>query len=127
MLLEVVLALVLFVTAAAVIGAGLGSSIDAVDRQRLNTHAGNLAVSVLAELQLGIRSTDSGPETFPAPFEHWSWELQISPMESELGQGTTLSLAEVIVRHDDPPVVHRLAQVLDLSGVGSSGREGIEP
>lgn len=111
-LLEVVLALVLFVGAAAIIGAGLGSAVDSVERQRLNIHAANLASTVLAELQLGARGTEAGPEAFPAPFERWSWEIQISPVETELGESSGLSLAEVIVRHDDPPVVHRLAEVI---------------
>src|SRR5262245_56676250 len=115
-LLEVVLALALFAAAAVIIGTGLGSSIDAVERQRLNTHAADLAVTVMAELQLGIRKTETGPEAFEAPFEHWSWELSITTVESELGQGTQLSLVEVIIRHDDPPVVHRLGQVLKLDG-----------
>ena len=114
-LLEVILALALFAAAAAIIGAGLGSSIDAVDRQRLNTHAADLAVSVLSELQLGIRKTETGPEAFEPPFEHWSWELKFTPMESELGQGTELSMVEVIIRHDDPEVVHRLGQALKLA------------
>jgi hypothetical protein len=115
-LLEVVLALALFAAAAAIIGTGLGSSIDAVERQRLSTHAADMATSVLAEIQLGIRKTETGPEAFEAPFEHWSWELRFSPVESELGQGTQLSLVEVIIRHDDPPLVHRLGQVLKLDG-----------
>ena len=115
-LLEVVLALALFAAAAAIIGAGLGSSIDAVERQRLNTHAADLAVSVMSELQVGIRKSETGPEAFEPPFEHWSWELRLAPVESELGQGTQLSLVEVVVRHDDPPIVHRLGQVLRLDG-----------
>ena len=126
-LLEVVLALALFAAAAAVIGAGMGSSIDAVERQKLNTHAADLAVSVLAELELGIRKAESGPEAFQAPFEHWSWELRFSPMESELGQGTELSLVEVIVRHDDPPIVHRVGQVLRLGGGNAASDSKLVP
>ncbi len=112
MLLEVVLALVLLAAAAAIVGAGMGTSADAVERQRLNIHAANLAVSVLSELQLGLRVPGQGPENFEAPFEHWSWEIELAPLESELGQGTKLSRAEVVVRHDDPAMVHRLAQVI---------------
>ena len=126
-LLEVVLALALFAAAAVIIGTGLGSSIDAVDRQRLDTHAADLAVSVLAELQLGIRKADAGPEAFEAPFDHWSWELQFTTVESELGQGTGLSLVEVIIRHDDPPLVHRLGQVLKLNGSGTKLEARLAP
>ena len=108
-LLEVILALVLLVAAAAVIGAGLGSSMDAVERQRLNMHAANLAASVLAETQLGLRTTGNGPQAFEAPFDHWSWELHSASVESEVGQSSDLNLIEAVIRHDDPPVVHRLA------------------
>lgn len=121
-LLEVVLALALFVAAAAVIGTGLGQSVDSVERQRLNLHAANLAGSVLAELQLGLRTPGNGPEAFAAPFEHWSWEIHISPVESDLGNSTTLTLAEAIVRHDDPEVVHRVAEVVQLNGKAAPGK-----
>src|SRR5204863_6368831 len=74
-LLEVVLALVLFATAAAIIGAGLSTSIQSVERLRLNAHAANLAVSVLSELQMGTKGFGKrGPQQFEAPFEGWTWE-----------------------------------------------------
>jgi hypothetical protein len=33
-------------------------------------------------------------------------------VESDAGPATPVTLAEVIIRHDDPPLVHRLAQIL---------------
>ena len=47
-LLEVVLALVLFVAAAAVIASAINASLESVERQKLNLHAANLAVTVLS-------------------------------------------------------------------------------
>jgi hypothetical protein len=41
-------------------------------------------------------------------------------MESEQGQATKLSVAEVVIRHDDPVVVHRLAQVVRGDAVARS-------
>ncbi len=113
-LLEVVLALVLLAAAAAVIGAGLGQSMDAVERQRLNMHAANLAASVLAEMQLGLRMPGNGPQAFEAPFDHWSWELRTAPVNADAEAGSTaaLTLVEAVVRHDDPVLVHRFAQVI---------------
>jgi type II secretory pathway pseudopilin PulG len=111
-LLEVILALVLLAAAAAVIGAGLGQSMDAVERQRLNMHAANLAASVVAEMQLGLRSAGNGPQAFEPPFDHWSWELRSAPVESELAQATALTLVEAVVRHDDPALVYRFAQII---------------
>ena len=114
-LLEVVLALVLFAAAATIIGAGIHAAIDGVERQKLNAHAVNLAASVIAEIQMGLRTLESvGPEPFESPFDHWSWQLVLEPTETEAGEASDLTRVEVIVRHDQPPLVHRLTQVLNL-------------
>ena len=114
-LLEVILALVLFAAAAAIIGAGFHSAISGVERQKLNAHAVNLAVSVLSEIQMGLRTVESvGPESFVSPFDHWTWALALSSAEDEAGEVSGLTRVEVIVRHDDPPLVHRLTQLLKL-------------
>jgi type II secretory pathway pseudopilin PulG len=123
-LLEVVLAIVLFAAAAAVIGMGLKASIDGAQRLRLSTHAGNLAVTVISELQMGLRSlADTGPEAFGPPFEGWVWEVAALPW----GQGqaesatraATLMQVEVTVRYEPEGFVHRLAQVIDARAVRS--------
>ena len=114
-LLEVILALVLFAAAAAVIGAGLNSAVSGVERQKLNAHAVNLGVSVLSEIQIGLRTAESaGPEPFDRPFERWTWQLVLTPTETETGESSDLTRVEVIVRHEDPALVHRLTQVLKL-------------
>ena len=115
-LLEVVLALVLIAGAAAVIGAGLSASIDRVERLRLSAHAADLAVSIMSELQIGSKAiSEDGPEAFEAPFEGWTWEVQteVSTDQKVRDTGRTKKV-EVIVRHEDPPVVHRLGQVIRL-------------
>lgn len=112
-LLEVVLALTLFVAAAAVLGMALSSAIDGVERQRLNTHAANLAVTVLSEIQLGMRTPgEGGAVPFPAPFKNWTVEVLQTPAENELGEASGAVVVEVVVRHADPPVTHRLAQII---------------
>ena len=115
-LLEVVLALVLFAAAAAVIGAGLSASIDRVERLKLNAHAADLAVSVLSELQMGSKVlSHEGPEAFEAPFEGWTWQAQAEVTTDEKVRDTgRTKKVEVIIRHEDPPVVHRLCQVIRL-------------
>src|SRR5258705_12328538 len=71
-LLEVVLALTLFAAAAAIIGAAIHSAINGVERQKLQTHATDLAISVLSEIQMGLRTVEAvGPESFDTPFERW--------------------------------------------------------
>lgn len=112
-LLEVILALVLFVAAAAVVTSAVNASMDSVERQRLTTHAVNLAASVLAELRMGARSMAIvGPEEFEAPFQGWSWQLELTPMELETGGVAPLTRVEVVIRHLDPPLVYRLAEMI---------------
>ena len=110
-LLEVILALVLFVAAAAVIGSALSSSADSIERLRLGVHADNLAASVVAELEMGNRSAAvPGPSPFEAPFTNWTW--QIVPPAGDL-PGAPF---EIIVRHESGSPVRRLAQVIQLPG-----------
>jgi type II secretory pathway pseudopilin PulG len=112
-LLEVVLALVLIAAAAAVVGAGLSASIDRVDRLRLNAHAADMAVSVISELQMGSKLlSEDGPEFFEAPFEEWTWEAQAEGADEKVRDTGRTKKVEVIIRHEDPPVVHRLCQVI---------------
>ena len=114
-LLEVLLALVLFVAAAAIITASLNASLEGLDRLKLNTHAGNLAGTVLAELQLGIRAADvSGEQAFEKPFEEWTCELARAAAETESGEASGLTQVEVIIRRKNPDLVYRQAQLLKL-------------
>ena len=112
-LLEAILALALFVIAAAIVTSGMNSSTDNLDRQRLNTHAANLAATVLAEIQLGIRPlSEAGEQPFLAPFDQWTAELAVAPTETETGEASGLLRVEVIIRHKESTIVRRLAQII---------------
>ncbi len=114
-LLEVILALALFVIAAAIVTSGMNASTDNLERQRRNTHAVNLAATVLAEIQLGIRPiSEAGEQPFLAPFDLWTSELVVSPAETETGEAAGLLRVEVIIRHKESTLVHRLAQVIRI-------------
>src|SRR5262245_31242805 len=66
-LLEVVLSLLLFVAAVAVVSSALNSSMESIHRQRSRMHAANLAATIHAEIDMGLRATDRlGPEPFIA-------------------------------------------------------------
>lgn len=116
-LLEVVLALVLFVAAAAIITAGINSSLDAAERQKLQIHAANLATTVLSELQLGIRPMEAGsPIDMQPPFTNWTCELAFESPEQDMVTGSGgLSVVEVIIRHKESDLVYRQAQMLEPS------------
>lgn len=112
-LLEVLIALALFVAAAAVVTGALNSSLESLERQRLGTHAVDLATSVMAEIQLGIRVPGGeGRRPFDAPFQDWTWEASLLPVEDATSTTGRAARVEVVVRHKTAPVVQRLAQVI---------------
>jgi hypothetical protein len=112
-LLEVVLALVLFTLAAAIVTGAFNASLTSVERLRFRAHASDLAVSTLSEIQLGIRPlADSGPETFAAPFTNWTWQITTTP-EGEWLDETPPMRVEVIIRHTESQAVHRLCQMVE--------------
>ncbi len=71
---------------------------------------------------MGVRSVEQpGPEPFAAPFTNWTWQVTSAPLESAPG-AASFSNVEVIIRHSESALVHRLAQVLDLNE--DSARKG---
>lgn len=118
-LLEVLLALALFVAAAAVMVAALNASLSSLERQRLGLQALNLASSALAEVQLGIRPAASdAAKPLPVPDQEWTLEIRISPPSGEDSTDKALQNVEVVVRHLDPPLVERLSQVVCMTSIG---------
>jgi hypothetical protein len=115
-LLEVVLALLLFVAAVAVVSGALNSSMTSIERQRDAIHAANLAATVHAELDLGLRSTESlGPEDFVPPFAGWNWQLIPGAVEDQTtGEASGLTRIEVVIRNTNSATVYRLAQTHKL-------------
>jgi type II secretory pathway pseudopilin PulG len=111
--LEVLLAVVLFGATVAIATAAFNSSLESLDRQKRSTQALNMAASVLAEVQLGIRpSVSDGARPFEEPWQDWTWETSLTPMESATGGLTGSSMLEVIVRHQKSSAVQRLAQLM---------------
>jgi type II secretory pathway pseudopilin PulG len=120
-LLEVVLALALFVLAATIITSGLSSSINEVKRLRLNTHANNLAASVLSQIQMGVQPGESsGPNTFDPPFDQWTWQTTIGPINEMVGATNPIQKVEVVIRHQTEPVLFRLTQFLPVAAASGS-------
>ncbi|MCP5518473.1 MAG: hypothetical protein H7A45_14565 [Verrucomicrobiales bacterium] len=112
-LLEVVLALALFVFAAAVISSGLHSAAARVERLRNEAHAVDLACSVMAELQLGIREVvNSGEEPLPPPFEDWTARIETSVYTFGWEDVAGLSTVTVLVEHSASDTSFRLVQLL---------------
>lgn len=127
-LLEVLLALMLFAAVAAVVTTAFNASVNSLERQKLGAQALNLAASTIAEVQLGIRPANSdGPQAMETPLEDWTWETALTPTESVSGDVTGLSRLEVIIRHQKSPTVQRLAQMVRLPQDGSTNATGSLP
>jgi hypothetical protein len=110
-LLEVVLALALFIGAATVISAGISASVDAVHRVRLQTHAANLAISIMSELKIGARPLAAvGPENLEAPFQEWLYRVNLNAGDVAVTETDATRAVEVIVWHTQENIVHRTTQ-----------------
>jgi len=126
-LMEVLLALALFVAAAAVVTSALNASLESLERQRLGVHGLQLAASVIAEMQLGIRPLAAeARRPLAAPFEDWSCEI-VAGLASMDGLETAgPRQVEVIVRHEHPPLVQRLSLAISPGPTGSTHSAAVE-
>ncbi len=120
-LLEVVLAMVLFFGGALVILAGLSSSLSGVQRVQFEAQAVDLAVTLISEVQMGtVQIVSDGPSAYEDPdLADWTWQIAVQPYEEEqldlelpefqqvevtirhrLGYATSLT----ILMSDEPPI-----------------------
>ena len=115
-LFEVVLALALFVFAAAVISGGFSTALMSVDRMRAELDASNLAISTLTEIELNLKPmVTSPPAQFEPPLEKWTWEVEVTEPDEDLDMGGGLTLVEVIVRNEEKEKETRFARMIRAS------------
>ena len=105
-LLDVVLALGLFVGMAAVMSGALNMSIQSTERLRRELTAENLAVTVVSELQAGMRFAESMPDATPFQPPRDAWTLQVLRDDAPT--------IEVVIRHLESDVEYRLAFLQSL-------------
>ncbi len=128
-LLEVLLALTLFVFAATIIVSSLNSGVERVARLKAQLHAEDLAVSVLSEVKLGMLPVESqGPQPFDAPFDQWTWQVEAAPYaygsEDALGDVSALQLVTVIVKNNEATAAQWLTEILTPPG-GTDGLDSL--
>ena len=115
-LFEVVLALALFVFAAAVISGGFSTALKSVERMRTELDASNLAISTLAEIELNLKPmTTSPPAEFEPPMERWTWQVEVTEPSEDLDMSGGLTLVEVIVRNEEQEWETRFARMMRVS------------
>ena len=96
---------------ATVISAGISASVDAVHRVRLQTHAANLAISIMSELKIGARPLAAvGPENLEAPFQEWLYRVNLNAGDVAVTETDATRAVEVIVWHTQENIVHRTTQ-----------------
>lgn len=116
-----VLALALFVGAATIISTGINASVQAVYRLRLETHAANLAISLISEMQMRARPLLAvGPEPFEAPFTNWTYRVELRQSENSGAESEALQPVEVIVSHNEEPIVYRLTQLFRATEIAAN-------
>lgn len=134
-LLEVVLAMVLFFSAGAVILAGLGSAVRGLEQLRLDAQAADLAVTLMSRLQIGdLELTDAGPSEFEPiegpqqELEGWTWQVITSEMQDTIDTGgPTGKLVQVIVRNESKGYSYRVSQWIATDESGQPVSAATQP
>jgi len=125
-LLEVVLAIVLFFGGALVILCGLQASLRTAERVRLEAEAADLAVSLLSEVQMGfVELTDDGPNDYEdEELVGWTWEIVASPVD-ETPEAPPLLRVELIVRYEPAQYAFRLVHLMPEQQQPEEGSEAV--
>jgi len=112
-LLEVVLALALFVSGALVVLAGLNSALRTARRVQFEARAADLAVTLLSEIQIGVATLENaGPTAYEEPeLAGWSWQVATAD-EEQLTDGPPFKRVQVVIRSPDG-FSCRLAQTVE--------------
>jgi hypothetical protein len=113
-LLEVILAIGIFVAGAMVVLSGLTSCMQAVQRMRFEAQAGDLAVTKLSEIQMGLVPTvDDGPREFEEEdLAEWTWQVVVQENLTDAMDLTNMTRVEVIIRNDTRGYEHHLVCLL---------------
>ena len=124
-LLEVVLALTVFVGMAMTVLAGLSASVHSARYLGLQTRAADLAVTLFSEMELGLVSAeDAGPEAYEdEALADWTWQVAVQPVSSELPE-LELTSVEITIRHTPSGYTYTLCRML-TAGTQEGEEEGL--
>ena len=126
-LLEVVLALAVFVgTAMAVLG-GLSACVKSARNVGLEAQAADLAVTLLSELQLELLPVeDAGPELYEdETLQEWTWQVAVEPITTELAE-LEVTRVELTIRNTAYNYTYRLNYLLGVAPTEAVGGEAVE-
>lgn len=137
-LLEIVLAMAIFVFSAAVVQSGLVSCLRSLSTVRLQNQAVNLGVTKLSEIQMGLLDV-AGTEltSFEEEDEslsEWEWQVTAEPI-GEDAETSPMTLVTVTITNTSQRITYQLTEImsspqsqdeLSLHGTGSSF-SGVRP
>jgi hypothetical protein len=115
-LLEVVLAITLFVTAALVVLGAMNTSFDVTSKLELKAHAVDRAVTILSLLQtemIDLNDPDAAGGLFEPPFDDWSYELAADEPLDTL-DGPVMQSITVTVTHEPDGYSYSLTQLFSV-------------
>ena len=112
-LLEVVVALGLFVLCAAIVGSGLDSAMLSLDRLRAEAQATDRLATLLAEVELGVVPATAAAVAPDAEGSEWGQGLEVEPWSGSDDPDDDLGLVrvEAVVRHLPSGNEWRLARI----------------
>ena len=115
-LLEVVLALTLLVSAGAIIGMGLQKSIRTAGQISDAAQAADLAVTLVSQLQMGlVERAAQGPVEYAEPMAEWTWQITAEPLADIQG----LQCITVTVTHTTTKLAYSLAEWMPVAVASS--------
>jgi len=124
-LLEVVLALMVFVSMAMAVLGGLSTSLKSARTVALEAQAADLAVTLLSEIQLQVVPVeDAGPEAYEdETLEDWTWEVTVEPITTQLAE-LEVTHIEITIRNTAYHYTYRLNYLLGAPPA-EAGTEGM--
>jgi len=101
-LLEVVLALLLFVLAAGVLLGSLSAAIASVQRIKRQATGQDLAVSVMSRIECGdLEPADAGPLEFEDGPPGWTWQVRAEDVTVNPEAATLIRLSVTVASPED--------------------------
>lgn len=123
-LLEALLSLVLLMMAAGFVVSAMTAAVPAVEKMQRELEATNLAVSLMSEMEIGIRPLMSANNDLVLSQEvEWNWQIEVRPW-LEAGFSERIHVVRVSVRHRESGMTYQFEQLLrDLSDMDEDDDE----
>lgn len=127
-LLEVIFSIALFASAGAAVLAGFNSCFQAMREMRLEAKAADLAVSKLAEIQMGaVAIVDDGPTEYADPDAQWTWQIVTADVDPSAVTGAKPETrVTIIITYVPESLAFSLTHLVprDWTGVSASATGG---